>query len=168
MMEYERFTKIRPIEEWVLDCSKCENQDKCSELGAAEENYHYCINRIGKRLAELEDKIEQGTIIELPCKVGDTVYVIASCNDVDMYRIYEENRCECPFEYDCDYEDCDAKGTTLRVFDTKVTGIYGTVGYKGFFVEFEYLNVQYQLEDFGEKFFLTREEAEKRLKELQE
>lgn len=28
------------------------------------------------RLAELEDKIEQGTLIELPCKVGDTVYRI--------------------------------------------------------------------------------------------
>ena len=31
-----------------------------------------CLNR----LAELEDKIEQGTLIELPCKVGDTVYFI--------------------------------------------------------------------------------------------
>ena len=30
--------------------------------------------RIYNRLAELEDKIEDGTLIELPCKVGDTVY----------------------------------------------------------------------------------------------
>lgn len=29
-----------------------------------------------ERLAELEDKIENGTLIELPCKVGDTVYMI--------------------------------------------------------------------------------------------
>lgn len=28
------------------------------------------------RLAELEDKIESGTIIELPCKVGDTIYEV--------------------------------------------------------------------------------------------
>lgn len=28
------------------------------------------------RLAELEDKIEQGTLIELPCKVGDTIYEV--------------------------------------------------------------------------------------------
>lgn len=27
-----------------------------------------------ERLAELEDKIENGTLVELPCKVGDTVY----------------------------------------------------------------------------------------------
>lgn len=26
------------------------------------------------RLAELEDKIESGTLIELPCKVGDMIY----------------------------------------------------------------------------------------------
>lgn len=32
--------------------------------------------RILDRLAELEDKIESGKILELPCKVGDTVYWI--------------------------------------------------------------------------------------------
>lgn len=28
------------------------------------------------RLSELEDKIEEGTLVELPCKVGDTVYEV--------------------------------------------------------------------------------------------
>lgn len=28
------------------------------------------------RLKEYEDKIENGTLVELPCKVGDTVYAI--------------------------------------------------------------------------------------------
>lgn len=28
------------------------------------------------RLAELEDKLENGTLVELPCKVGDTVWYI--------------------------------------------------------------------------------------------
>lgn len=32
--------------------------------------------KIYRRLAELEDKIENGTLIEVPCKVGDTVYCI--------------------------------------------------------------------------------------------
>ena len=27
-------------------------------------------------LAELEDKIEDGTLVELPCKVGDTIYEV--------------------------------------------------------------------------------------------
>lgn len=29
-----------------------------------------------ERLADIEDKIENGTLIELPCKVGDTVWTI--------------------------------------------------------------------------------------------
>lgn len=29
---------------------------------------------IAHRLAELEDKIESGTLVELPCKVGDVAY----------------------------------------------------------------------------------------------
>ncbi len=28
------------------------------------------------RLAELEDKLESGQLVELPCKIGDTVWVI--------------------------------------------------------------------------------------------
>lgn len=30
--------------------------------------------RLLQRLCELEDKIESGTLIELPCRVGDTVH----------------------------------------------------------------------------------------------
>ncbi len=41
--------------------------------------YAFTIEKAGgqtvaEKLAELEDKIEQGTLIELPCKVGDKVY----------------------------------------------------------------------------------------------
>lgn len=37
------------------------------------------------RLAELEDKLESGLLIELPCKIGDTVYGIdyTYCADKD-------------------------------------------------------------------------------------
>jgi hypothetical protein len=56
-MNYKRITG----QEWN------ENIDLTQELG-----YSY----IYKRLHELETKIEQGTLIELPCKVGDTVYFI--------------------------------------------------------------------------------------------
>ena len=36
----------------------------------------YSQNDLINRLAELEDKIENGTLFELPCKVGDTVWYI--------------------------------------------------------------------------------------------
>ena len=34
------------------------------------------LSKVTNRLAELEDKIENGTLIELPCKVGDWLYYI--------------------------------------------------------------------------------------------
>lgn len=36
--------------------------------------WQYSQEQIAERLALLEDKIENGTLIELPCKVGDTIY----------------------------------------------------------------------------------------------
>ena len=41
-----------------------------------------------QRLAELEDKIENGTLVELPCKVGDTLYLVYSpFGDIDEWEI---------------------------------------------------------------------------------
>lgn len=50
------------------------------------------------KLAELEDKLENGTLIEIPCKVGDTVYVIPSLTNYRLnvlHGLSENNRvCE--------------------------------------------------------------------------
>lgn len=55
MKQYKRLTN----QKWS------ENIDLTQELG-----YSY----IYKRLYELEDKIENKMIVELPCKIGDTIY----------------------------------------------------------------------------------------------
>lgn len=36
----------------------------------------YATTKALNRLAELEDKIENGTLVEPPCKVGDTIYEV--------------------------------------------------------------------------------------------
>lgn len=59
----ERFTK------WEVD--GCASVNGCSPIDADMAN---AINR----LCDLEDKIEQGKILELPCKVGQTVYRITN------------------------------------------------------------------------------------------
>lgn len=56
-MEYKRLTN----QKWSKDI------DLTQELG-----YSY----IYKRLAELEDKIEAGTLVEIPCKVGGNAVAI--------------------------------------------------------------------------------------------
>lgn len=55
MKQYKRLTN----QKWS------ENIDLTQELG-----YSY----IYKRLYELEDKIENKMIVEMPCKIGDTIY----------------------------------------------------------------------------------------------
>ena len=37
-----------------------------------------------KRLGELEDKIENGTLVETPCKVGDTVYFVPQSDVIEV------------------------------------------------------------------------------------
>lgn len=59
----ERFTK------WEVD--GCASVNGCSPI---DKNISNAINR----LCDLEDKIEQGKILELPCAVGQTIYVITT------------------------------------------------------------------------------------------
>ena len=65
MKGYERLTD-KTKTELLLDCHDC---PYCGV-----EYLYDCHIKIANCLAELEDKIENGTLIELPCKVGDTVY----------------------------------------------------------------------------------------------
>lgn len=82
------------------------------------------------RLAELEDKIENGTLVELPCKVGDTVFIIAK-QGMDIYSVEK---------------------TTIVAFWSNPTD-----------------NRVYPIDASGitlNEIFISRAEAEKRLKEL--
>lgn len=62
MSEYKRLTK--QVFDKVQGC-----EDKMTMHGQS-------LYDLYNRLSELEDKIENGTLIELPCKVGDTIYEV--------------------------------------------------------------------------------------------
>ena len=66
-MTNERFTRKNSWGEYVANCGNCPLKE-C--------DVSVCRNHVLKRLGELEDKIEQGLLVELPCNVGDTVYWI--------------------------------------------------------------------------------------------
>lgn len=67
---YKRFTERRGS--LVIDnCGNCPNVN--NPQGCTDKN---CYEIMKNRLAELEDKIMDGTLVELPCKVGDTVYEV--------------------------------------------------------------------------------------------
>ena len=70
-MEYKRLT------EKTKDCFQYDLKDfkhKIGEFGDYDAFFAYSM--AVKRLGELEDKIENGTLIEIPCKVGDNAVAI--------------------------------------------------------------------------------------------
>lgn len=121
MGEYKRLT------------TKCEVGIGLTETsGNIVNDYEKVVNR----LAELEDKIENGRLVELPCKVGDTVYF-------DTYR----------------------HGESIGVHPHKVERVEVV-----FRTERTFGNIGADIPEwqFGKSVFLTKAEAEARLKELQE
>ena len=96
--------------------------------------------KMNNALYEWENNYESGKVVKLPCKVGDTVY----------WRI--EN---------------------ISIIEFVVTLINISVGKKTHFTVWAKqkcggVENDFSSDDLGEEWFITREEAEKRLKELQE
>lgn len=88
-------------------------------------------NEIYKRLQDLENKIENGTLIEILCKTGDKVYQFDNGGKIYESEIKSIHYASNTLFYDCEY----------FVFDKSV---------------------------IGEIIFLTKAEAEAKLKELKE
>ena len=105
-----------------------------------------------ERLCEYEDLEEHGLLLRLPCKVGDTVWVITSPFNVFEGIEYNENlRDEC-------YES----------FISSVTFYKNSVQYRiNAKVTNHFISAYYCEQDFGKTIFLTRAEAEQKLKEME-
>lgn len=86
-------------------------------------------DKILTKLAEYEDLEEQGLLLKLPCKVGDSVFIISGENI------------------------CGRKIKSIKILSTTI--------------EFSTSSIIFYKESFGETVFLTRAEATKKLKELE-
>ena len=99
-----------------------------------------------QKLAEYETADEERRLVVLPCKPWDKVYALFIVDVIDKKPIY-------------------------KIFQAKVTKI--TIDRFRVLFSFETLdenkyNSERTMEAFGETVFLTREEAEKALKEMEE
>jgi len=95
----------------------------------------YNPTEIADRLAELEDKIESGLLVELPCKVGDTVY-----------EIFKDHKPPIIQETTIDKIIVTKKGLRVKLARNS---LYET-----------------SVSSFGKTIFLTKDEAEEKLKEI--
>ena len=116
-------------------------------LPCGENSYTY-KGLLLEALGKYEDAEEQGLLLRLPCKVGDTVYCIyeryTKCSEYG--QVFEEYSCQ-----GCEGLECDSH-KELYVQSQKAYSLDWIVS---------------NLKRFGKTIFLTQEEAEKKLKEME-
>lgn len=114
----------------------------------------YWLKDVAELLEELKsykDLEEQGLLVRLPCKVGDTVWVVTSPINVFGYDEYDGDAEYEVYESFLSSVSYYASGEQFRIY-AKVTN--------------SFIAAYFRECDFGESIFLTREEAVKKLEEL--
>lgn len=125
-------------------------KDQGLKIEPCEMNAHHC-RMILEKLADYEDLEEQGLLVRLPCKVGDTVWVVTSPINVCGYDEYDGDAEYEVYESFLSSVSYYASGEQFRIY-TKVTN--------------SFIAAYFRECDFGESIFLTREDAEKKLEEM--
>lgn len=116
-----------------------------------EDEYGYVVENTIEALEELQQyriAEQNGLLLRLPCKVGDTVWVITS-----PFNVYDGN---------IDYEDCEPE--VFEAFVSSVT-IYKDNEQYRISAKFtnHFIGVYFRERDFGKTIFLTQSEAEQAL-----
>lgn len=116
-----------------INCENCPETKICRSAELTESD---CLYFLTERLAEYEEAEEQGLLVWLPCKLGDTVWIKGDKfpAEIEEIRVTDDGIYFVYVEYDKGYEE---------------TEVWG--------------NDEFTLSDIGKTVFLTREEAEKAL-----
>lgn len=85
-MKYKRLT-LTEKDEHMIDCLNCPKYEtECEPKD--------CIDIAINRLSELEDKIEDGTLVELPCRIGTKIYIVGESDFcIPKYQMWEDEFC---------------------------------------------------------------------------
>lgn len=126
----------------IRECGDKLCKDICDDI---ECNCNKCgLEKALEKLADYEDLEEHGLLVRLPVSIGTKVYMIASMFDC----VYDYDNCKatqkwkCEEDIQCEYEK------------------------KSYYVkEIEFISIM--KDSIGKSIFLTREEAEKKLEEMQ-
>ena len=86
-MSYKRLTnnnleEYDPEYDFCIDCKYFGEPNGCNRPNGTCDNYDRFIETYN-RLTELEDDLESGKLVRLPCRVGDTVYCVYYFEDVE-------------------------------------------------------------------------------------
>lgn len=112
----------------------------------------WAMAELREKLKRYEDYEEQGLLIRLLCKVGDTVYVVTSPFNVFDDIEYDENMKDEVYEAYVSSVSFYESGEQYRIY-AKVTN--------------HFIGAYFRECDFGKTVFLTREEAEAKRAEME-
>ena len=154
--------------------------EKCNGLGASSKcDNCEIMTSVCEKLGEFEDLEEQGLLLRLPCKVGDTVYAICTCEAVDTVldgTLHGSNGgfgtatgYYCPYELSdkcphIDADDCDECKNIESVFEDTID--YINITEYEVIIGLKNTNLCVTIDELGKTVFLTQAEAEAKLKEL--
>lgn len=122
-----------------------------------------------RRLAEYEDLEEQGRIIKLPCKVGDTVYVDNTILPIEDMECYEDIDNKIPLYFPARVVSFRFAKRNWMKIAVKAKWLHEWIddetGPESDYIECE-KNFTILLSMIGKTVFLTQSAAEEKLKEL--
>ena len=144
----ERLTYVTENGEVLFHPADLPDDEGMTITQLAENGRYKDLEEIAERLANREQAEEQGFLLRLPCKVGDTVYCIFSRYTKCTHNSEEFDEYSCQ---GCEYE-CDSKREKY-IQDMRAYSLDWIVT---------------NLQNFGKTVFLTIEEAEAKLKEMEE
>lgn len=128
------------------------------------------LETIAERLANMEQAEEQGLLLRLPCKVGDTIYVDAAILPVNNMECYEDTDREVPTYFQARVVSFRfAKRNWMKIAVREKwlhKWIDDETGPDSDYIECE-KNFNISLSGIGKTVFLTREEAEAKLAEME-
>lgn len=119
------------MERLTIRCGSCVGAVNPDDMGS---------QRILRKLADYEDAEEQGLLLRLPCKVGDTVYTVDWYWDCKYGNYCPEEDFNCG-EFRCEHE---VKKYFVKDTDFEIQMVY----------------------EIGKTVFLTKSEAEQVLKQM--
>lgn len=154
----ERLTERNPL--WIDD----ELWERACEPDCEE------IDAVYRKLKDYEDADEQGLLLRLPCKVGDTVYADSTILPIEDMECYEDIENKIPSYFPGRVVSFRfAKRNWMKIaVKTKWLRewIDDETGPESDYIECE-KNFTILLSMIGKTVFLTREEAEAKLKDME-
>lgn len=137
-------------------------------LPCGENSYDY-KNLLIEKLGKYEDLEEQEKLVKLPCKVGDTVYVDVTILPVENMECYEDVDREVPAYFQARVVSFRFAKRNWMKIAVREKWLYEWIddetGPDSNYIECE-KNFTISLSNIGKTVFLTKSEAEAKLKEL--